>query len=205
MEEVNAFGGDQVLNKRGATFQLSVFVASYSLDKEHAFAVIPLIHAQCKVTRDLLHNHEGRGWSTVPLMNSIRGLATYADGLSEDGESMFLDIPEPDLNARIAELEEGDDEKEEFQAHHATPTSSKAFVESATLAAKDVWKQHAEQIIGTAGKEGSLKSPGKLFAGKTIYQGELAALGRDAFKDCQIGLTPIDRSIAASEKKGLKI
>ena len=203
-EEVNAFGGDQVLNKRGATFQLSVFVASYSLDKEHAFVVIPLIHAQCKVTRDLLHNHEGRGWSTVPLMNSIRGLATYADGLSEDGESMFLDIPEPDLNARIAELEEGDDEKEEFQAHHATPTSSKAFVESATLAAKDVWKQHAEQIIGTAGKEGSLKSPGKLFAGKTIYQGELAALGKDSFKDCQIGLTPISPFIAASEKKGFK-
>jgi len=38
------------------------------------------------------------------LLCELTVLATYADGLSEDGESMFLDIPEPDLNARIAEF-----------------------------------------------------------------------------------------------------
>jgi hypothetical protein len=49
--------------------------------------------------------------------------------------------------------------------------------------------------MGTAGKEGSLKSPGKLIVGKTIQPGELAAaLGKDVFKDGQVGFTPIVNS-----------
>jgi hypothetical protein len=185
-----------VRNKRGELFELSVFVASYSHDREHAFLTIPLIRAQCKVASDLLHNIDGRGWTSVKLLNSIRGSATYADGLSENGESMFLDIPDPDMNARIAELEHGEhDEEEEFQAHQATPTSSKEFVEEASLLVKTVWKQHAEQITGIAGMGGSLKSPGKLVVGKTIQLGELAAaLGKDVFKDGQVGCTSIVNS-----------
>jgi hypothetical protein len=142
----------------------------------------------------------------VKLLNSIRGSATYADGLSENGESMFLDIPDPDMNARIAELEHGEhDEEEEFQAHQATPTSSKEFVEEASLLVKNVWKQHAEQITGFAGMGGSLESPGKLFVGKKIQLGELAAaLGKDVFKDGQVGFTPIVNSEKNTGKMLLK-
>jgi hypothetical protein len=199
--EINSFGGKQVLNRRGETFELSVFVDSYSSDEVHAFVVIPLIHVQHKVTNNQLHNHENRGWPSTTLLRSIRSLDTYADGLSENGESMFMDIPEPDLNARIAELEERDEKNEGFQAHQAMHTSSKAFVEGASVAARDVWKHHGEKIMGTAGKEGSLKSPGKLFMGKTIYQGELAGLGKDTFRDCQVDFIPI----ATKQKQFKKI
>ena len=143
--QINSFGGRQARNMRDEHFVLSVFVQSYSLDTEHAFVVIPLLGVQHKVSSAILHNDNEyvRGWDSEKLLSCLRGGSTYADGLSDTGESMFLNIPEANLDARIAELEEEDAKDEAFEAPIATPTSTSAFIEGATLKAKDIWRQHA--------------------------------------------------------------
>ena len=180
--EIDEFGGKQVLNTRGKTFQLSLFVEGYSLDNEHAYVVIPKIQAQVKVLSRVLHNTDDRGWRIEQLTNTVRALA-YADGLSEGGESLFLDVPEDDVRASIAKMMT-EDEGEEFKPPPITPTSLKTVMNETVEVAKGVWNRLGGQVMGKDESEGLLQSPGKVYAAQSIRPGELAAgIGTVVYQD----------------------
>ena len=181
--EIDEFGGKQVLNMRGETFQLSLLVEGYSQDNEHAYVVIPKIHVQTKVLTSVLHNDDDLGWRLEQLTTTVRRLA-YADGLSERGESLFLCIPDDDISASIAKMTADDEDVEEFTAPPFTPTSLKAVMEETAEVAKDLWQKFGGQVMGNTESEGSLLSPGKIYVSQSIRPGELAAdMGKVVYQD----------------------
>ena len=104
---LNQMKGKQVKNHADGNFQVVFYVHGYSYDHEKVFISVPSVEAQCEVPREILQRGCGHevgsfwGWGSEPVLNSALRLASFVDGLSETGSSMFKETPAATMASRI--------------------------------------------------------------------------------------------------------